>query len=117
MCDQDHFEEDLKKYSRRDLGALAALGIGASILFPNDAQAADAQESELLEKEVTIKTPDGECDAYFVTPASQSHAAVLVWPDIFGLFFTGFSAGSNPRDPLKSPGPAPHINLHKKSAP
>ena len=90
MCDQDHFEEDLKKYSRRDLGALAALGIGASILFPNDAQAADApvagaQETEVLDKEVMIKTPDGECDAYFVTPASQSHAAVLVWPDIFGL--------------------------------
>jgi hypothetical protein len=33
MCDQDHFEDDLKKYSRRDLGALAAFGIGASILF------------------------------------------------------------------------------------
>jgi carboxymethylenebutenolidase len=39
----------------------------------------------LLEKEVTIKTPDGECDAYFVTPANHAHAAVLVWPDIFGL--------------------------------
>jgi carboxymethylenebutenolidase len=85
MCDQDHFEDDLKKYSRRDLGALAAFGIGASILFPNDAQAADAQDSELLEKEVTIKTPDGECDAYFVNPTNHAHAAVLVWPDIFGL--------------------------------
>jgi carboxymethylenebutenolidase len=85
MCDQDHFEDDLKKYSRRDLGALAALGIGASILFPDDSLAADAQDSELLEKEVTIKTPDGECDAYFVTPANHAHAAVLVWPDIFGL--------------------------------
>jgi carboxymethylenebutenolidase len=39
----------------------------------------------LLEKEVTIKTPDGECDAYFVNPANHAHAAVLVWPDIFGL--------------------------------
>ncbi|MCE2784906.1 MAG: dienelactone hydrolase family protein [Pirellula sp.] len=85
MCDQDHFEDDLKKYSRRDLGALAALGIGASILFPDDSLAADAQDSELREKEVTIKTPDGECDAYFVTPANHAHAAVLVWPDIFGL--------------------------------
>lgn len=85
MCDQDHFEDDLKKYSRRDLGALAALGIGASILFPDHSLAADAQDSELREKEVTIKTPDGECDAYFVTPANHAHAAVLVWPDIFGL--------------------------------
>lgn len=24
MCDQDHFEEDLKKYSRRDMGTFAA---------------------------------------------------------------------------------------------
>ena len=39
----------------------------------------------MLEKEVTIKTPDGECDAYFVNPANHAHAAVLVWPDIFGL--------------------------------
>jgi carboxymethylenebutenolidase len=85
MCDQDHFEDDLKKYSRRDLGALAALGIGASILFPDNSLAADAQDSELLEKEVTIKTPDGECDAFFVNPANHAHAAVLVWPDIFGL--------------------------------
>ena len=40
-----------------------------------------------------------------------------VWPDIFGPFFNGFSAEADPRDPPRSPGPAPHINLHKKSAP
>ena len=79
MCDQDHFEEDLKKYSRRDVGALAAIGVGAAML-PRTANAA-----EVTEKDVTIKTPDGECDAYFVTPQSGVHAAVLVWPDIFGL--------------------------------
>jgi len=80
MCDQDHFEEDFKKYSRRDMGALAALGVGAAIMFPRTANAAEVQESD-----VSIKTPDGECDAYFVTPASGSHASVIVWPDIFGL--------------------------------
>ena len=80
MCDQDHFDEDIKKYSRRDLGALAALGMSAAILFPQDAKALAVSEQE-----VTIKTPDGECDAYFVTPATGAHAAVLVWPDIFGL--------------------------------
>jgi carboxymethylenebutenolidase len=80
MCDQDHFEEDLKKYSRRDMGTLAAAGFGAAILLPKAANAA-----EVTERDVTIKTPDGECDAYFVTPQSGAHAAVLVWPDIFGL--------------------------------
>jgi carboxymethylenebutenolidase len=79
MCDQDHFYEDLKKYSRRDMGALAA-GLAVTMMLPRSAHAVDVKESE-----VTIRTPDGECDAYFVTPTTGAHAAVLVWPDIFGL--------------------------------
>ncbi len=80
MCDQDHFEEDLKKYSRRDLGILVSAGIGASLLLPSSAHAV-----EISENEVEIPTPDGTCDAFFVTPKGGAHAAVLVWPDIFGL--------------------------------
>ncbi len=79
MCDQDHFEEDLKKYSRRDMGAFAA-GVGATMMLPRAANAA-----EVAEQNVSIKTADGECDAYFVSPKEGAHAAVLVWPDIFGL--------------------------------
>ncbi len=79
MCDQDHFNEDLKKYTRRDVGVLAA-AVGAAIMLPRAAHAVDVKESD-----VTIKTPDGDCDAYFVAPTSGAHAAVLVWPDIFGL--------------------------------
>ncbi|HVS25327.1 MAG TPA: dienelactone hydrolase family protein [Gammaproteobacteria bacterium] len=78
MCDQDYFEEDLKKYTRRDVGVLAA-AVGVAFMLPRAANALDVKESD-----VTIKTPDGECDAYFVAPAG-AHAAVLVWPDIFGL--------------------------------
>ncbi len=44
-----------------------------------------ANAATVAENDVTIKTPDGECDAYFVTPDSGAAAAVLVWPDIFGL--------------------------------
>jgi carboxymethylenebutenolidase len=80
MCDQDHFEDDLKKYSRRDFSTLAAAGIGAGMMLPRAANAA-----EIGRNEVTIETPDGQCDAYFVTPKTGSHAAVLIWPDIFGL--------------------------------
>ena len=80
MCDQDHFEEDLKKYSRRDMGILTALGVGAAFMWPRVADAADVEDQDVL-----IETPDGKCDAYFVTPSSGAHAAVLVWPDIFGL--------------------------------
>ncbi|HEU4617101.1 MAG TPA: dienelactone hydrolase family protein [Gammaproteobacteria bacterium] len=79
MCDQDHFEEDLKKYSRRDVGVLAA-AVGVAVMLPRAANALDVKESD-----VTIKTPDGECDAYFVAPSSGAHPGVLVWPDIFGL--------------------------------
>lgn len=79
MCDQDHFEDDVKKYSRRDFGTLAAAGVGA-IMLPRAADAADVNE-----RDVKIETPDGNCDAYFVAPKSGIHAAVLVWPDIFGL--------------------------------
>jgi carboxymethylenebutenolidase len=50
------------------------------MMLPRAAHAVDVKESD-----VTIKTPDGECDAYFVAPTSGAHAAVLVWPDIFGL--------------------------------
>jgi len=79
MCDQDHFAEDLTKYSRRDVGALAA-AVGVAMMLPRAAHAVDVKESD-----VTIATPDGQCDAYFVAPTSGAHAAVLVWPDIFGL--------------------------------
>jgi len=79
MCDQDHFLEDMKKYSRRDVGTLAA-AVGIAAILPRSAFAVDVKESN-----VTIKTPDGECDAYFVAPTTGAHAAVLVWPDIFGL--------------------------------
>ena len=78
MCEQDQFNEDLKKYSRRDVGTLAA-AVGVAMMLPRAANAMDVNESE-----VNIKTPDGECDAYFAAPAG-AHAAVLVWPDIFGL--------------------------------
>jgi carboxymethylenebutenolidase len=78
MCDQDHFEEDLKKYSRRDIGVLAA-GVAAAFMLPRAVNAMDVKESHVM-----IKTPDGECDAHFAAPAG-AHSAVLVWPDIFGL--------------------------------
>lgn len=84
MCDQDHFEDDVKEYtargavSRRELGALA-LG-GMMFLLPRAADAATVTETD-----VKIKTPDGVCDAYFVHPASGASAGVVMWPDILGL--------------------------------
>jgi carboxymethylenebutenolidase len=80
MCDQDHFEEDLKKYTvtRREFGAL--VGAGMVMMLPRVVNAVDVTEMD-----VTIKTPDGTADAYFVHPVTGTAPAVLVWPDIFGL--------------------------------
>lgn len=85
MCDQDHYEDDLRKYSalgkvtRRQFGALAA-GAGLMMMLPRTANALAVSE-----KDVEITTPDGVADAYFVYPSTGAHAAVLVWPDILGL--------------------------------
>jgi carboxymethylenebutenolidase len=84
MCDQDHFEDDRLEYeakglvTRRQFGVL--LGAGVAMMLPKVVNAVSVTESE-----VTIKTPDGTCDAYFVHPASGTAPGVLVWPDIFGL--------------------------------
>ncbi len=80
MCDERHYEADIKRYSRRQVGAMAAAGVGAAFLLPRVAGAA-----EISGRDVTIPTPDGQCDAYFVAPSTGRHAAVLIWPDIFGL--------------------------------
>ena len=84
MCDQDRFEDDRLEYearglvTRRQFGML--LGAGVAMMLPRVANAQAVRESD-----VTVKTPDGTADCYFVHPATGSAAAVLVWPDIFGL--------------------------------
>ncbi len=85
MCDQNHFEDDLLEYEKRGLitrkhfgSVLGAAGI--SFMLPRAANAVAVTESD-----VTITTPDGTADAYFVHPASGTAPGVLIWPDIFGL--------------------------------
>jgi carboxymethylenebutenolidase len=39
----------------------------------------------VVETEVTVKTPDGVCDAAFVHPASGAYPGVILWPDALGL--------------------------------
>jgi hypothetical protein len=72
MCDQDHWDDDLKNYttgdsvSRRTFGALS-IGAGmAAALLPRDAAA-----QAVTEKDVSHQDPDGTCDAYFVHPANR----------------------------------------------
>jgi carboxymethylenebutenolidase len=39
----------------------------------------------VVERDVSVKTGDGTCDASFVHPSSGSHPGVLIWPDALGL--------------------------------
>src|SRR2546427_4900931 len=85
MCDQDQYEEDRQDYealglviTRRQFGVM--LGAGMAMMLPQVANAATVTESE-----VSVMTPDGAADCYFVHPASGTAPGVLVWPDIFGL--------------------------------
>jgi carboxymethylenebutenolidase len=84
MCDQDHFDDDRKQFealgqvTRRQFGVIVAAGV--ALALPAVADAADVADAD-----VTITTPDGQADAYFVHPTSGAVAGVLIWPDIFGL--------------------------------
>src|ERR1700693_5592732 len=84
MCDQDHFEKDRQDYealglvTRKQFGVM--LGAGMAMLLPQVANAGAVTESD-----VSVMTPDGAADCYFVHPASGTAPGVLVWPDIFGL--------------------------------
>src|SRR5271168_1040036 len=84
MCDQDHFEDDRRQYealgavTRKQFGIM--LGAGMAMMLPQVANAAAVTEAD-----VTVKTPDGSADCYFVHPASGTAPGVLVWTDIFGL--------------------------------
>ena len=84
MCEIDHFENDREDFearglvTRRQFGVLVAAGV--CMMLPKVANAATVTESD-----VTITTPDGMADCYFVYPSSGAAPGVLIWPDIFGL--------------------------------
>src|SRR6187549_2192734 len=84
MCDQDHFEKERAEYearglvTRRQFGVL--LGAGVAMLLPQVANAVAVTESD-----VSVMTPDGVAEGYFVHPATGTAPGVLIWPDIFGL--------------------------------
>lgn len=84
MCDNHTEEENARmlKLSRLTRRQFAKLGVTAAIaaLLPPLANAQD-----VMEMEVSIQTPDGVADCYFVHPSSGKHPAVLMWPDILGL--------------------------------
>ena len=81
MCDDDihpGLVED-SRLSRRGFGLLTVATAGM-------AAAPALAQSNVVEKDVAVKTPDGTSDSVFFHPAGTgTWPAVLVWPDIMGL--------------------------------
>lgn len=66
--------------SRREFVALSlATGLSAP------AGMASAATLAVADSEVSIKMPDGACDAAFFHPTTGKHPGVLIWTDAFGL--------------------------------
>jgi carboxymethylenebutenolidase len=84
MCDRDHSAEDQERWeasgliTRKQFGIMLAAGV--AMLLPGVANAVTVAESD-----VTVTTPDGMADCYFVHPSASTAPGVLMWPDIFGL--------------------------------
>lgn len=81
MCDDDiHQGTPLDPaLSRRAFGA-TAFAVTAFSAAELQAQAA------VVEKDVSVTTPDGSCDAALFTPPGRGrHPGVVIWPDIMGL--------------------------------
>lgn len=85
MCDDDT-EVDSQRYlkaskgiTRRQFNQMTAAAALASVSLPTFA------DDSMSEADVMVSTPDGTADCYFVHPLQGKHAAVIVWPDIFGL--------------------------------
>jgi carboxymethylenebutenolidase len=69
---------DDSRITRRAFGLVAAATAAAA--------GAASSPPRVIEKDISIKTPDGTADAVLFTPAKAGQfPAVLMWPDIMGL--------------------------------
>ncbi|HKE42059.1 MAG TPA: dienelactone hydrolase family protein [Casimicrobiaceae bacterium] len=76
----DPTKPDEANVSRRDFIARAVAAGLVAATRPSFAAMLDVVESD-----VTVKTPDGTCDAAFFHPASGAYPGVIIWPDAGGL--------------------------------
>jgi len=78
MCDDDIHQYNPPAVSRRAF-TLSTAAIAAASAAPAFAA------GDVVEKDVVVKTPDGEADAVLFHPVKGKHPAVLIWTDVFGL--------------------------------
>ncbi len=87
MCDDLTLHEEAaalaaQGLNRRQFAAIGAAGVLAACTSGESEAKARAA---LRESTVTIATPDGSADGFFVHPGKGKHPAVIMWPDIAGL--------------------------------
>src|SRR5262244_2594351 len=68
--------------SRREFGAVS---LAAGLAAVAGAPAGEAAERPVVDTDVAVKTPDGNCDAAFIHPTTGSYPGVIIWTDVFGL--------------------------------
>lgn len=86
MCDEfTAIEEEqalaARGLSRREFAAVGAAGLIAAC----SGSESHAKGPSLREEAVTITTPDGSADAFFIRPAKGKFPGVIMWPDVAGL--------------------------------
>ncbi|GAB3097457.1 dienelactone hydrolase family protein [Aestuariicella hydrocarbonica] len=84
MCDEQTIKDSEQYHqavttTRRTFGK-AGLGLAVAMMLPVASQAQEVNEGQVM-----VETPDGMADCYFVHPSQGRHAAVIMWPDIFGI--------------------------------
>jgi carboxymethylenebutenolidase len=92
MCDETTEIEHriwlaAQSLGRRDMGRFGAAAAAAAMM-PGALLAAGSQgvsKAAAKGRSVSIKTPDGTADAWFVHPDEGKHPAIILWPDIAGL--------------------------------
>lgn len=87
MCDETTEAENAVFLARQGVNrrqfALAGAGAAAVAALPGCATA--SAPGAVASRPVVIETPAGKADAFFVHPATGTHPAVVMWPDIAGL--------------------------------
>lgn len=88
MCDEQTIRDDeaamaLPGLNRREFAAVGAAGMATFVAACADAKMAGGPE--LAEEIVTVATPDGSADAFYVRPSRGRFPGVIMWPDIAGL--------------------------------
>lgn len=86
MCDErTEAENERWLLARRDVSLMVA-GAAVAMMTPGCASAtAPDQGLATASRKVSITTPDGTADGFFVYPVKGRHPAVILWPDIASL--------------------------------